>query len=75
MPAGLPDEVRDRFDAQSGMVLADAGYCNGRDPSELEARGIDGYMATGHEGKHAATHRMVEKPATPAGRERYAHRK
>ena len=44
---GLPDEVRDRFDAQPATVLADAGYCNGRDLSELEARGIDGYVARG----------------------------
>ena len=48
------------------------------------ARSIDGYVATGREGrrsadrdagKHPATHRMVEKPATPTGRERYAQRK
>ena len=43
---GLPDEVRDRF----GAVLTDAGYRNERDLSELEARGIDGYVATGREG-------------------------
>ena len=83
-PVGLPDEVRDRFDAQPGTVPADAGYCNGRDLSEPEARGIDGYVATGREGKrsaerdagrHPATHCMVEKPATPTGRKRYAQRK
>ena len=60
------------------------GYCNERDLSELEGRGIDGYVAPGREGKktvnrdahtHPATHRMVEKLATPAGRERYAQRK
>ena len=81
---GLLDEVKDTFDAQPGTVLADAGYCNERDLSELEARGIDGYVAPGREGKktvnrdahtHPATHRMVEKLATPAGRERYAQRK
>ena len=81
---GLLDEVRDRFDAQPGTVLADAGYCNERDLSELEARGIDGYVATGREGKRSAardagrrpaTHRMIEKLATPAGRKRYAQRK
>ena len=71
-------------DAQPETVLADAGYCNERDLSELEARGIDGYVAPGREGKrvadkdakrHPATHRMVEKLATPTGRERYAQRK
>ena len=39
-----PDEVRDRFDAQSGTVPAAAGYCNGRDLSGPEARGINGYV-------------------------------
>ena len=81
---GLLDEVGDRFGAQPGTVLADAGYCNERDLSELEARGIDGYVATGREGRrsanrdagrHPATRRMVEKLATPAGRKRYAQRK
>ena len=81
---GLLDEVKDTFDTQPETVLADAGYCNERDLSELEGRGIDGYVAPGREGKktvnrdartHPATHRMVEKLATPAGRERYAQRK
>ena len=81
---GLLDEVKDTFDAQPETVLADAGYCNERDLSELEARGIDGYVAPGREGKktvnrdaytHPATHRMVEKLATPAGRAHYAQRK
>ena len=81
---GLLDEVKDTFDTQPETVLADAGYCNERDLSELEARGIDGYVAPGREGKktvnrdahtHPATYRMVEKLATPAGRERYAQRK
>ena len=81
---GLLDEVKETFGAQPETVLADAGYCNERDLSELEARGIDGYVAPGREGKktvrrdartHPATHRMVEKLATPAGRERYAQRK
>ena len=81
---GLLDEVKETFDTQPETVLADAGYCNERDLSELEARGIDGYVAPGREGKrvadkdakrHPATHRMVEKLATPTGRERYAQRK
>ena len=82
--AGLLDEVKETFDEQPETVLADAGYCNERDLSALEARGIDGYVAPGREGKrtvnrdphtHPATHRMVEKLATPTGRERYAQRK
>ena len=63
---GLLDEVEETFDAQPGTVLADAGYCNERDLSELEGRGIDGYVSPGREGKktarrdahtHSATHR------------------
>ena len=81
---GLLDEVKETFDAQPETVLADAGYCNERDLSELEARGIDGYVAPGREGKktvrrdahtHPSIPRMVEKLATPAGRERYVQRK
>jgi len=81
---GLLDEVKETFDEQPETVLADAGYCNERDLSELEARGIDGYVAPGREGKrvadkdaktHPATHRMVQKLATATGRERYAQRK
>ena len=33
---GLLDEVKETFDEQPEMVLADAGYCNERDLSELE---------------------------------------
>ena len=57
---GLLDEVKDRLDAQPGTVLADTGYCNERDLSELEARGIDGYVAPGCEGKRAAGHLAPE---------------
>ena len=53
-------------------------------PTDLEKRGIDGYVAPGREGKqtatrdlkaHPATGRMVEKLATPAGRTAYVERK
>ena len=57
-----------------------AGYCNERDLSELEARGID--VAPGREGNrtvnrdpHAHPATLVEKLATPTGRECYAQRK
>ena len=75
---------RTPFGERPERVLADAGYCNERDLSELEARGIDGYVAPGREGKravnrnpdtHPATHRMVEKLATCEGRKQYAQRK
>ena len=82
---GLLDEVRERFDAQPETVLADSGYCNERDLADLEARGIDGYVAVGREGgkrtaaldveKHPATGRMMGKLSTPAGRAVYAARK
>ena len=85
---GLPtllDEVEERFDVQPDTVLADAGYCRDeRDLTELETRGVDGYVATGREDKRVAdrnlkkrpaTGRMVKKLSTPAGRASYAERK
>ena len=81
---GVLDAVQETCDAQPETVLADAGYCNERDLTDLEKRGIDGYVALGREGKqtatrdlkaHPATGRMVEKLATPAGRTAYAERK
>ena len=50
---------------------------------ELEARGIEGYVALGREGKKAvvdpkkrpATDRMKKKLETETGRARYARRK
>ena len=65
-------------------MLADAGYCNERDLSLLEDRGVDAYVALGREGKEAAeadaesrpaTARMGKKLAAPAGRAAYARRK
>ncbi len=65
-------------------VLADAGYCNEDDLEALEARGVDGYVALGREGRravavdaarHPAKARMAEKLATSAGRVQYAQRK
>ncbi len=81
---GLLDEVRERFDVQLATVLTDAGYCNERDLTELETRGVDGYVATGRENKqvadrnlkqHPATGRMAKKLSTLAGRAAYAERK
>ena len=80
----LLDTVEETFDAQPATVLADAGYCNEWDLTDLEERGVDGYVAPGRDGKqaatrnlekHPATGRMVEKLATPAGRAVYAQRK
>ena len=64
-------------------MLADAGYRNERDLQELEARGIDGYVALGREGRAAsgrsprgaATRRMQRKLDTPQGQHTYAQRK
>ena len=78
------DAVQETFDAQPETVLADAGYCNERDLTDLEKRGVDGYVALGREGKqteardpekHPATHRMAEKLSKPEGRTAYAERK
>ena len=78
------DAVRETLDAQPETVLADAGYCNERDLTDLEQRGVDGYVALGREGKqteardpekHPATYRMAEKLSKPEGRAAYAERK
>ena len=78
------DTVEASFGAQPEEVLADAGYCNEADLLELEARGIEGYVALGREGKKrsamdseklGATDRMRKKLETPTGRARYARRK
>ena len=62
--AGLLDEVKETFDEQPETVLADAGYCNERDLSALEARGIDGYVAPGREGKRTVNRDPHTHPAT-----------
>ena len=78
------DTVEASFGEQPEEVLADAGYCNEADLLELEARGIEGYVALGREGqkgsavdpkKRPATDRMRKKLETPTGRARYARRK
>ena len=80
----LVEEVQAAHGERPGSVLADAGYCNEADLEALEARGVDGYVALGREGrravavnaaKHPAKARMAEKLATQAGRAQYARRK
>ena len=81
---GLLDGVKEAFEIEPEVVLADAGYCNEADLAALEERGIDGHVALGREGKaqaavdpdtRPATHRMGDKLATPEGRAQYAERK
>ena len=55
--------VKETFAAQPETVLADAGYCNERDLTDLEERGIDGYVALGREGKQTATRDLKAHPA------------
>ena len=78
------DEVKAAYGAVPERVLADAGYCNERDLSSLENRGVDGCVALGREGKkaaetdaeaHPAKARMAEKMAGEEGRAQYARRK
>ena len=78
------DEVEATHGERPETVLADAGYCKEADLEALEARGADGYVALGREGrravavdaaKHPAKARMAEKLSTEAGRARYAQRK
>ena len=81
---GLLEEVEETFEEQPKQVLADAGYCNEADLQTLEARGVDGYIALGREGKRAvgvdprkypAKCRMRKKLASLAGQVAYARRK
>ena len=78
---GLLEET---FEEKPKQVLADAGYCNEGDLQALEARGVDGYVALGREGKRAvgvdprkypAKSRMGKKLASLAGQVEYARRK
>ena len=80
----LVDEVEATHGERPETVLADAGYCNEDDLEALEARGVDGYVALGREGRravavdaarHPAKARMAEKLATAPGRAQYAQRK
>jgi transposase len=67
----------------AARVLADTGYKNERDLAQLEALGIDGYIAIGREGKVArppssacpSSRAMMRKLATKRGRARYKRRK
>ena len=81
---GLLEEVEETFEETPRQVLADAGYCNEADLQALEARGVDGYVALGREGrravevdpgKHPARSRMRKKLASLAGQVEYRRRK
>ncbi|MEX0824015.1 MAG: IS1182 family transposase [Woeseia sp.] len=81
---GLLDQVEDTLEAQPEGLLADAGYRKEDDFEALECRGIDACISVRRESqtgeeidgeKYPATRRMVEKLATPEGRERYRERK
>lgn len=71
------DAVKATHGQQPETMLADSDYGNEWDLAELEARGIDGYVALGQEGKTPtrrgdserapATCQMAQKPATEAG--------
>lgn len=76
------DQVEATVTQRPPTVLADAGYGNERDLALLEAKGIDGYVAVGRNGRRAAgarprpaTARMAAKLATGDGQARYATRK
>ena len=71
----LLDAVKETFAAQPETVLADAGYCNERDLTDLEKRGIDGYVAPGREGKQTATRDLKAHPATGRMVEELPYRK
>ena len=81
---GLLEEVEETFKETPRQVLADAGYCNEADLQALEARGVDGYVALGREGKRAVKvdpskyptrSRMRKKLASLSGQVEYRRRK
>ena len=78
------DVVEATVGEQPERVLADAGYRSEANLLTLEARGIDGYVALGREGKKVtagvgagqeATVRMKDKLATKEGTAHYRRRK
>ena len=78
------DAVEATVGEQPGRILADAGYRSEANLLALEARGIDGYVALGREGKKVtadvgagqeATARMKSKLATKEGTAHYRRRK
>jgi transposase len=77
------DAARRTTEIEPGRVLADAGYKNEKDLEALVARGIDGYVSVGREGKRSRapsascpeSQAMQRKLATKRGRARYRKRK
>lgn len=78
------DAVEATVGEQPERILADAGYRSEANLLALEARGIDGYVALGREGKKVtagvgagqeATARMKSKLATKEGTAHYRRRK
>jgi hypothetical protein len=85
------DEVERRCRQRPQQVLADSGFYSGANLDELQARGIDGYVADtnlaaalkcggairqgNRQVRHGETLRMREKLHTPAGRRTYLYRK
>ena len=58
------DEFKASYGAVREWVLADAAYCNLRDLSALEEKGLDGYVPLGRESKKAAEADAKSRPAT-----------
>ncbi len=78
------DELQAVHGKRPATVLADADYCNEADLEELEARGVDGYVALGRGGRcqvavdarrYPVRACMARKMATKAGRTQYVERK
>lgn len=78
------DGIEQTLKTKPERLLADAGYRDEADLSELEVRRIDAYIALGKEGnvlgnidagRYPATARMAEKLTEPEAKECYAQRK
>jgi transposase len=79
----LIDRVEATLGGAPPEVLADAGYRGEATFQTLETRGITAYISLGHEARptkppnptHVASHRMVDRLKSDAGRARYRRRK
>ena len=68
----LVDEVEATHGERPETVLGDAGYCNEDDLEALEARGVDGYVALGREGRCAVAVDAAQHPAKAGMAEKLA---
>ena len=78
---GMLEQAEKNVGQSPSVLLADAGYASEHNLAELEARGIEGYVSLGREGRQSpaqqtpARRRMATRLSTDDGRRAYAARK